>query len=105
MLIESIEHTCGELESVEASYAVALIYQAMKYAEQLGFRPHSDFNKAGKILRKIPINEAQTFNFGRNGKPCYISGPNESLSDIKKIFRTLETNVGAEGFDYILQDN
>jgi hypothetical protein len=103
MLVESIEHTCGELQPVEASYAVTLIYQAMKYAEQLGFKPHADFSKAGKILKNIPINEVKMFIFGRNSKPCYISGPNDSPSDIKKILHTLEISVGIEGFDYILQ--
>lgn len=84
-----------------ADFAHQLIYQAIDYAAQFGFRPHKDFIRGQKFL--IPreeLAETHKFSFGQeNGKPLFIAGP---YDDIPAIMKKLEKNAGAGNFDFIL---
>jgi hypothetical protein len=101
--LEVITESCGELECVEAIYVNTLIRRAVEYASKLGFSPHSDYVKAERLLRNIPIDEDRAFNFGKEGKPCYISGPNESPAEVRKRIETLESNVGKGNYHFLLE--
>lgn len=101
-LMEHVHDTCGAMELVEPSYAATLIIKAAGYASQFGLRPHSDFSKAKKLLMGIPMDEKQTFTFGQDGKPCYVQGPHESPSDVKRILETLSTNKGNEDCNFLI---
>lgn len=91
------------MERVEASYVNTLIEKSAEYANQFGFKPHSDFSKARNLLRGIPIDEDQAFTFGRDGKPCYMQGPHESPADVKRIIKTLESNQGTENYHFLVE--
>jgi len=43
-----------------------------------------------------------TFTFGKDNKPFYVQGPNESPGDVRRIMHTLETNFGQKGYNYLL---
>ena len=94
----------GELNLVDPSYASTLIHKAVDYAGQLGFKPHNDFPKAKLMLKNIPIDETLEFVFGKDNVPLYIQGPNESRADVKRIMRTLETNVGAGNHQFLIEE-
>lgn len=102
-MLDHIRSLCGEMNPVEPSYAHTLIIRAAEYADQLGFKPHNDFSKAKNLLRGIPIDENQQFTFGRDGKPCYMQGPNESPSDVKRILKILESNQGNENYHFLVE--
>ena len=69
----------GKLRSVAPNYFAKLVYQAVDYAQSLGFRPHRDFQDAQLILAGIdPSQCGEEFQFGQNGRPLYIRGPSES---------------------------
>lgn len=102
-MLEQIIELCGEMQVVESSYACTLIYKAVNYAKELGFEPHQDFTKVSKLLHNIPINETLNFVFGKEDKPCYIQGPNESYVDIKRILRKLEMTVGKNNYHFIIE--
>ena len=40
--------------------------------------------------------------FGQDGKPLYVSGPNESQRQIDIIMAKLEKHAGSEEFNYLL---
>lgn len=101
-LVQQISMNGGELELVDPIYANTLIHKIKKYAMQLGFKPHSDFAKAQKMLKDIPIDEAQEFVFGKDGNPLYIPGPNESAADERRIMRTLVTHSEQENDERML---
>jgi hypothetical protein len=42
------------------------------------------------------------YTFGKDGKPFYISGPNENQNQSKKIVEKLFRNCGEGNFDYIV---
>lgn len=101
-MLKNMSISGSALNTVEASYANTLIQKAIDYAKGLGFNPHSDFVKARKILKNIPLNESLSFNFGSKGKPLYIPGPNDTPADIKKAIQMLEGNVGHGNYHFTL---
>ena len=75
-----------------------LVLGAADYARQLGLAPHPDFEQARPHLGGQWTGTG-TITFGRDGKPCYISGP---YDDTDHVLRTLQRAVGRNGFTYTI---
>ena len=45
---------------------------------------------------------ATSFQFGKDGKPFYMSGPYDTPARIDRIMRALTARVGPDGFDYVV---
>jgi hypothetical protein len=74
------------LRKVEPAYAKKLILDAIAYARNNGFEPHKDYRLASKVLRDIDETTCKTeFTFGKDGKPFYITGPNDSEARSKQV--------------------
>ena len=100
MILEEKE----KLERVEPEYAVKLIENAVPYAEGLGFKPHKDYPRAKKTFGNIdPPACLNEFEYGKDGKPFYVSGPNQTEADSKKIINTLNERLGPDGFHFIVK--
>jgi hypothetical protein len=68
-----------------------------------GFEPHEDFSVAGALLGDIVAADcADTFTFGRDGKPFYCNGPGESETRIRWILATLHARCGEGGYHYLV---
>jgi len=82
-------------QEIEYEKAREIVLGGIAYAKNLGFEPHPDweFLKYGVEYHK-PCKI--TFQFGKNGKPCFISGPNDN---VPKILEKLE----GKDFDYFIQ--
>lgn len=79
------------------TFAHNLVYGALDFAEDNGFKPHPDFAIAEYILDPALVDEGiNDIEFGRDGKPFYISGP---YDNVPRIIKTLERNVGSGNFD------
>ena len=78
--------------------AQAIIFGAVEYAQKLGLNPHSDWSKAKEHLGK-PLFNSPKIEFGRKGKPLYISGPYDNH---EKIVAKLKETVGEGNFDYVI---
>jgi hypothetical protein len=90
-------------ESVEPACAVKLIQGAVAYAAHLGFHPHKDYQTTKVIFGSINPDACQReFEFGKDGKPFYISGPNESWADSERIIASLTRQLGPDGFHYMV---
>jgi len=101
-MLNHVIASTGQLQSVDASYASTLVHKAKDYAMQIGFKPHPDYTKAQWMLKNAPIDEAQQFDFGKDGKPFYIQGPNESQADVRRIMRTLEAHLEQDEYNYVV---
>ena len=80
-----------------------LVYGAIDYAASIGFEPHRDFELASCLLdprETVPRNPG--LRFGKEGKPFFISGPNDN---VPRVLRILERNVGAGNFDFLIGDS
>ena len=88
------------LVDIDASLARKLLHDSVAYAGSFGLAPSEGFIEAEAIFGDIPM-AMQTFPFGKDGKPFYVSGPNDSPARIRRIVDTLVQHVGPGGFDYL----
>lgn len=84
-LIGRMEET-QEMSPVAPECLVKLVKGAVEYARSFGFLPHPDYRHAAMLLEGIdPATCRHDFTFGRDGKPYYVQGPNESFSEVENI--------------------
>jgi hypothetical protein len=84
---------------VPIDYVLAhnIIYGAIAYAEDLGFKPEKDWAVSQFILEEDTEDiELIDIEFGKNGRPCFVNGPYDNVA---KISATLEKSVGKGNFD------
>ena len=97
-------HGCA-LGRIEPAKGRRLLEELVAWSRNLGFEPHAEYRDAAKILGDIPHEtHGKNFAFGRDGKPFYMSGPNETPARIEKIIAQLEKKCGKDGFDYMVGD-
>lgn len=83
--------------------ATKLIAESIDYAHSLGFSPDSDFSDARVVLAGIDTSLCtETFAFGQDGKPLYVSGPRDSWRKSNAIIAQLEAACGKGNFHFIL---
>ncbi len=77
-----------------------IIYGAVEYARKLRFEPHEDCLLSSFVLEE-PSHEDLSFDveFGKDGKPLYIAGPDDNVDD---IMEKLTNRLGEENFHYII---
>jgi hypothetical protein len=77
-----------------------VIYGALDYASGIGLNPHKDFGLSRCILEprsEIPPNPE--LEFGKDGQPFFISGPNDN---VQRIFRILDARVGQGNYHFLV---
>jgi len=85
------------VEKCEPNHAFNLIYGAIEYAEDLGFQPPKDFQITEYILADVDEVEYEEIEFGKDGKPFYLSGPDDN---VQAVITKLEKAVGTGNFHY-----
>jgi len=85
--------------NVDPNLAFSIIYGAVDYAADLGFKPHEDYKitKYNLAEKDMFILESVTFG-GEDGKPLYIAGPYDNS---QQIIATLQRNLGEDNFNFI----
>lgn len=86
-------------EEIEPNLCFNYIYGAIEYAEDLGFQPHKDFKITEYILDDVEDIDFIDIDFGFNGKPLYVAGPDDNVNQILAI---LNKNVGEGNYEYIV---
>jgi hypothetical protein len=80
-----------------------LVEGAVDYARSLGFPPHPDYQKARHIFGEIDAGECtETFEFGKDNKPFFVSGPHDGPERCRRIVETLERTCGPGGYHYLV---
>ena len=101
---KSIVHSNRNLERIHQSCAKKLLQGSVEYAKNLGFSAHSDYKKAVPLFGNIDASVCPVhYDYGKDGKPYYIRGPHESISEAKKIVNKLHDKCGEGGFDFMIQ--
>ncbi len=89
-------------ESVSPACCRKLVEGAEAYARELGFSPHRDYKSAGNLFGDVDPNECEAqFEYGKDGKPLYVSGKYDSQVKQNQIIAKLEKKLGPDGFHYI----
>ena len=101
---ELIERTLASepVERMHPSCSRKLVEQAVAFAGDLGLDPHPDY-KLGKLIFG-DINAVAcpvSFTFGREGKPFYVNGPDDTPAVQRRILKQLEQHCGSGNFDYL----
>ena len=90
-------------ERFHPACAKKMIEGAIAYAERFGFAPHRDCRKARRALGGLEASDCpETFTFGREGKPCYVAGPNDTPERTERVLAMLEARCGKDGFHYLI---
>jgi hypothetical protein len=100
-----VDHYFGEFPMERTSPACArkLVHQAAEYAANLGFSPPPKFREACRVFGGIRAEECSTeFTFGREGKPFYVSGPNDTEERSRRIVEQLARRCGPGKFDFLV---
>ena len=85
----------GRLKAVPPEQFAKFIFDAIDYAANIGFEPHRDFYPAELLLEGIDTSACtEQFEFGQNGKPFYIQGPNDSPSRVAAIMSRVQAVGG-----------
>ncbi len=88
-----------QLITCSPQLAFNIIYGAVEYAEDLGFSPPKDFAITEYLLDDVDDVEYMGVEFGRNGQPYYMPGPDDN---IQRVLNTLNKNVGEGNYDYAI---
>lgn len=90
-------------ERLHPACAKKMIEGAVAYAASLGIDPARDFRKAKRVLTGLDIADCpETFTYGRDGKPFYCEGPDDTPERTERVLALLEKRLGPDGFDYEL---
>ena len=84
--------------TIEPDMAFNIIYGGIEYAEDLGFSPHKDFKVSEYLLPDVDDVPYMDIEFGRNGRPFLMLGPNDNLGKLSSI---LNKSVGPDGYDFV----
>lgn len=88
--LEDFHEEQGPHQRVTPEYFAKLVYRAADYGQSLGFPPHHDFRHAQRLLSGIdPSQCSDEFDFGKDGKPLYLPGPNDSMEKIQFVLTKL----------------
>jgi hypothetical protein len=83
------------MQPITPACLAKIIQGAVEYAQSYGFRPHPDYHHAAMLLDGIdPATCPDQFTFGRDGKPLYIAGPNESFAQAQAIAQRIQASGG-----------
>jgi hypothetical protein len=87
---------------VDPCYARKLLRDVVAWARSLGITPHADY-AAAELLFGDSAAEASdaAFSFGRDGKPLYIPGPDDTPAQIRRRLEQLRRQLGEDGFEFM----
>ena len=97
---ELLDKVYSQERPVECPIPLAhqIIYGGIAFAEQFGFMPQKDFKLSQYVLDdKADIEPCDDIEFGKDGAPFYVSGPNDN---VEHIMRQLASKVGDKNFKY-----
>lgn len=98
--IEQIFSPEFNIITCEPALVFNVIYGAIEFAEDIGFKPHPDFSVTEYILDDVSEVPFIDLEFGQDGKPFYISGPHDQP---EKVLKILEKNLGPGNYDFLAE--
>ena len=80
-----------------------LLEEVAAYARSLGLQAHADYAKLMLLFGDTdPATSDAKFEFGKDGKPLFISGPHDGPARCREVLAILTNSCGPDGFHYML---
>ena len=91
------------IELVEYALVHNIIFAAVEFAEDFGFKPCKDFTSLTEFMLEEDNEDIELIEIecGKNGKPLYVQGPDDDTAKVNKIMKQLEHSAGVGNFDFI----
>ena len=87
--------------AVDPSDSRKLLRDLAAWSQSIGFAPHREFAAVERIFGDVNADASEAaFQFGRDGKPVYIPGPNDTASLIRRRIAQLQKCLGNDGFGF-----
>jgi len=103
-LIDKLSGDGNLMVDISPECARQIVDGAVTYAREFGFGPHADYPPAYALFGDTNAGACQTeYEFGMDGKPLFVSGPNDTPAKIRTVIRTLTETAGPGNFDYIVE--
>ena len=106
---EILEHANKTMKMEAVSYILAhnIIFAAISFAEEFGFKPHKDFTELAQYVLEEDTEEIELMDIecGIDGKPEYIKGPHESETFATQIIAQLERTAGPGNYSFMKEDD
>jgi hypothetical protein len=84
---------------VDPAYARKLLRDLAAWSQSIGFAPHRDFAVVERIFGDVIADASDAvFRFGRDGKPVYMAGPDDSPYLVRQRVEQLRKHLGDDGF-------
>ena len=81
----------GRTRRVSPEYLAKIVRGAVDYAARLGFAPHADYDAPKRLIDNIDSSLcSEEFEFGKDGKPFYTSGPHDSPARADAIVKKIQ---------------
>jgi hypothetical protein len=89
---------------IDPAHARKLIHDAASYAAGLGLSAAEDTPVIEPIFGDIDMRACtETFTFGKDGKPFFVSGPNDTPARIRAISQILNKSQSASGWNFMVE--
>jgi hypothetical protein len=93
----------SKLESIHPSCLRKLVEGGIYYAKNIGFHPHKDYKLAKMLLGDIDSSVCpMDFEYGKDGKPLFISSENYSATQERIIVNKLRKTCGEGNFHFVV---
>ena len=80
-----------------------MVEGAVEYARGLGFSPDPDYARGRLLFGDLDAAQARReCEYGKGGKPVFISGPNDTPERCRFILRMLEEHCGRGNFEFMV---
>ncbi|WP_291991828.1 hypothetical protein [Candidatus Accumulibacter sp. ACC003] len=90
-----------DLEDLDPACLRQLIEGAVAYARDLGFAAPAEYAAAAALFGNIDAAACpRHYTYGKDGKPLYVSGAEDTPAQSQHILETLSRRLGAQGFHF-----
>lgn len=102
---ELLEKFENRLDTEIVSYTLVhnIVFAALEFAEEYGFKPHRDFTSITRFILEEDTDDVELIGIecGVDGKPMYVKGPFETVAQANTIIARLEKTAGPGNYEFI----
>jgi hypothetical protein len=104
-----LAHAKASMELEQVSYELVhnIVFAALEFAEEYGFKPHKDYTSVAQYILEEDTEDIELIEIecGVDGKPSYVRGPYDDDAKVARILAQLEKTAGPDNYYFIDEDD